>query len=47
MRRRAASNEPPVQFENVAWETALQRILFDNHCEYEIEGKTLHVRRMR
>ncbi len=35
-----------VQFENVAWDKALQRILFDNHCEYEIEGKMLHVRRM-
>jgi beta-lactamase regulating signal transducer with metallopeptidase domain len=36
-----------VQFENVAWDKALERILFDNHCEYEIEGKTLHVRRIR
>jgi beta-lactamase regulating signal transducer with metallopeptidase domain len=36
-----------VQFDDVPWDKALQRILFDNHCEYEIEGKTLHVRRIR
>ena len=36
-----------VHFENVPWDQALQRILFDNKCEYEIDGKTLHVRRMK
>jgi hypothetical protein len=29
------------------WDQALQRILAENKCEYEIDGKTIHVRRMR
>lgn len=35
-----------VNFQDVPWDQALQKILFDNHCEYEISGKTLRVRRM-
>jgi beta-lactamase regulating signal transducer with metallopeptidase domain len=36
-----------VHFEDVPWDQALQRILFENKCEYQIEGKTIHVRRIR
>ena len=36
-----------VNFEDVPWDQALQRILFENKCEYEIDGKTIHVRRIR
>jgi beta-lactamase regulating signal transducer with metallopeptidase domain len=36
-----------VHFEDVPWDQALQRILFENKCEYEIDGKTIHVRRIR
>ncbi|HKS24736.1 MAG TPA: M56 family metallopeptidase [Thermoanaerobaculia bacterium] len=36
-----------VHFEDMPWDQALQRILAENKCEYEIDGKTIHVRRMR
>ena len=36
-----------VEFHDVPWDQALQQILFANGCEYEIDGKTLHVRRIR
>jgi len=36
-----------VEFRDVPWDQALQQILFVNGCEYEIDGKTLHVRRIR
>jgi len=34
------------EFHDVPWDQALQQILLFNGCEYAIEGKTLHVRRM-
>lgn len=36
-----------VHFEEMPWDQALQRILAENKCEYEIDGKIIHVRRMR
>ena len=36
-----------VEFRDVPWDFALQQILSTNGCEYQIEGKTLHVRRIR
>lgn len=36
-----------VEFRDVPWDFALQQILSTNGCEYQIEGKTLHVRRVR
>lgn len=36
-----------VDLRNVPWDQALQRILADNKCDYETDGKTIHVRRIR
>jgi beta-lactamase regulating signal transducer with metallopeptidase domain len=36
-----------VEFHNVPWDQALEQILATNGCEYEIDGHTLHVRRIR
>ena len=36
-----------VDLRDVPWDQALQRILADNKCEYETDGKTIHVRRIR
>ncbi|HEV2720277.1 MAG TPA: M56 family metallopeptidase, partial [Thermoanaerobaculia bacterium] len=36
-----------VDVHDTPWDKALQRILADNHCEYETDGKTMHVRRIR
>jgi hypothetical protein len=36
-----------VELHEVPWDQALQRILFDNGCEYEVAGSTLNVRRIR
>jgi len=35
-----------VEFHDVSWDQALRQILLANGCDYEIEGGTLHVRRM-
>jgi BlaR1 peptidase M56 len=36
-----------VEFRDVPWDFALQQILGVNGCEYQVEGKSLHVRRVR
>lgn len=36
-----------VEVHDVPWDQALQRILSENKCDYETDGKTIHVRRAR
>lgn len=35
-----------VDLHEVPWEQALQQILAENHCDYLVDGTTLHVRRL-
>ena len=35
------------EFHDVPWDQALKQILFTNGCEFEVDGRTMHVRRIR
>jgi hypothetical protein len=35
------------EFHDVPWDQALKQILFTNGCELEVDGRTMHVRRIR